>query len=295
VPPQLGERESVTVEAPRPASFDQFEARLVVTVENFVGDPAVRPTVNERQRVRSVPCDAYNRDDHIGQNTPQRGVSLKIFEFQAGEDAFNFVNGRKLLRMLNSRRSDSGKGQILVYSTPRFQEQSSSHLLHWSLGNDGPANGCTPRENAILFRGKNAEAAMNAYVEANQRVAEEAMNPQTTEAGVVEGAPPRPKSRCCALPPLRPCNLARPSYCPKMRPQDSAAWNARCERAKGLTRSCRPTPQRQPRELSLITSVRGKNSPESRSSLWLQARVNQLFLPKLWIPASRIRFPISAG
>ena len=33
----------------------------------------------------------------------------------------------------------------------------------------------------------------------------------------------------------------RPSYCPRMRPQDSAAWNARCERAKKLTRSCRPT------------------------------------------------------
>jgi hypothetical protein len=70
-----------------------------------------------------------------------------------------------------------------------------------------------PRENAILFRSKNAEAAMNAYVETNQRVAEEAMYRQTIETGLVDGAAAATEEQILRPATAEAVQFGRPSYC----------------------------------------------------------------------------------
>ena len=72
----------VAVETPRPASRHDLQARLVVPVEDFIGDAPIRATIDQRQGVRSMPGDIDHGDRGIGQNATQGSLRLKVFEVQ---------------------------------------------------------------------------------------------------------------------------------------------------------------------------------------------------------------------
>lgn len=61
--------------------MDELQTRFVMAIENLVGHPPIRPPIHQRQRVRTVPLDADNRDSGIRQDTAHIGFCLDIFEF----------------------------------------------------------------------------------------------------------------------------------------------------------------------------------------------------------------------
>ena len=65
---------SVAVEAPRPTLLDDFDARLVVAIEQLVGDLARRVLVGEFERLGAEPLDADDRNQAIWQNALNGGV-----------------------------------------------------------------------------------------------------------------------------------------------------------------------------------------------------------------------------
>ena len=72
----------VAVEAPRTALLDYFKARLIVPIENLLGDPTRRRAVYQRQRLGTVPLHADNGDRAIVEDAPYGGVGLECFEIQ---------------------------------------------------------------------------------------------------------------------------------------------------------------------------------------------------------------------
>ena len=74
-------KRAVAVEAPWPASLDKFHARLVVAVENLVGNPSIRPPIHQCQSVRTMPLNAHNGDRGIRQDAAYTGFCLEFFEF----------------------------------------------------------------------------------------------------------------------------------------------------------------------------------------------------------------------
>jgi hypothetical protein len=71
------EERAIAVEAPRPALLDEFEARLVVAVEQLVRHLAGRRLVGQFQRLGAKPLDADH--DHA-----ECGMGLDLFEFHQG-------------------------------------------------------------------------------------------------------------------------------------------------------------------------------------------------------------------
>ena len=71
---------AVAVEAPRAAVLDDLEARLVVAVEQLVGDPAGWRLVGQLERLGAEPLDADDRDDLLRQDAADGGVGLEVFE-----------------------------------------------------------------------------------------------------------------------------------------------------------------------------------------------------------------------
>ena len=82
------EARTVAVEAPRPARRDNFEARLVVTVDQLVGDLPGGRLVGEFQRFRAEPLHADDRYRGIRENAADGGVGLEVFE--SGRDGWRF-------------------------------------------------------------------------------------------------------------------------------------------------------------------------------------------------------------
>ena len=93
------EERAVAVEAPRAALLDDLEARLVVAVEELVGDPARRRLVGELERVGAEPLDADDGDERVGQDAADRrrwagglrvscftdrGIGLRLFSGHGG-------------------------------------------------------------------------------------------------------------------------------------------------------------------------------------------------------------------
>ena len=74
------EERAVAVEAPGPALLDDLEARLVVAVEQLVGDLAGGGLVGELQRLGAEPLDADDGDQRVGQDAADGGVGLELFE-----------------------------------------------------------------------------------------------------------------------------------------------------------------------------------------------------------------------
>jgi hypothetical protein len=74
------EEGAVAVEAPGSARFDHCEARLVVAVEDLVGDAAIGAAVDECEGIRAVPGHTDHRDQRIRQDPAEGRVGLKVFE-----------------------------------------------------------------------------------------------------------------------------------------------------------------------------------------------------------------------
>ena len=103
------EQRAVAVEAPGPALLDDLEPRLVVAVEQLVGDLAGRRLVGQLQRLGTEPLDADHGDQRIGQDAADGSVGLEVFELHAAilrhtsrdpSDLTNAGEGFRLLYVL---------------------------------------------------------------------------------------------------------------------------------------------------------------------------------------------------
>ena len=74
------EEGAVAVEAPGPALLDDLEARLVVAVEQLVGDLAGGRLVGQLERLGAEPLHADDRDEAVRQDAADGGVGLEVFE-----------------------------------------------------------------------------------------------------------------------------------------------------------------------------------------------------------------------
>ena len=75
-------RGAVAVEAPGPPLLDDLDARLVVAVEDLLGDSARGRAVDQGQRLGAVPLHAYDLDRAVRENAAHGSVGLKFFELQ---------------------------------------------------------------------------------------------------------------------------------------------------------------------------------------------------------------------
>ena len=74
------EQRTVAVEAPGPALLDHLEARLIVPVQQLVGDTPAGVLVGELQRLRPVPLDAHHRGEGVRQDPTHARIRLELFE-----------------------------------------------------------------------------------------------------------------------------------------------------------------------------------------------------------------------
>jgi hypothetical protein len=74
------EQMPVAVEAPRAAVLHDLEARLVMAIEQLVGNAARRSFISQLQSLGAKPLHADHRDDLLRQNSPDCGGWLEIFE-----------------------------------------------------------------------------------------------------------------------------------------------------------------------------------------------------------------------
>jgi hypothetical protein len=75
---------AIAVEAPRPTLLDEFEARLVVAVEQFVRHLAGSRLVGQFQRFGAKPLDADDAYQGVGNDSAECGMGLDLFEFHQG-------------------------------------------------------------------------------------------------------------------------------------------------------------------------------------------------------------------
>jgi len=71
---------SVAVEAPRAAFCRNLDTRLIVPIEQLVGDLATRVLIGELEGFRAEPLRVHDGDQAIWQDAVHRGVGSKIFE-----------------------------------------------------------------------------------------------------------------------------------------------------------------------------------------------------------------------
>ncbi len=72
---------TVSIKAPRPALFDQFQTGLVVTVKQLVGDFSGGGLVGQFQRFGAKPLDADHAYQGVRDDAADRRVGLELFEF----------------------------------------------------------------------------------------------------------------------------------------------------------------------------------------------------------------------
>ena len=75
------EQRAVAIETPRAALLDDFDARLVVPVENLLGDPSGGRAVDQRKRPGTVPLHVHNGHNAVRNDATDRRVGLEVFEF----------------------------------------------------------------------------------------------------------------------------------------------------------------------------------------------------------------------
>ena len=68
------EQGAIAVEAPRPALLDQLQARLVVAVQELVGDLSGRRLVRQLQGLGAVPLGGHNDDLRVGEDAADAGA-----------------------------------------------------------------------------------------------------------------------------------------------------------------------------------------------------------------------------
>src|SRR4051812_19623367 len=73
---------AVGVEAPWASDLNDLQALLVVSIEDLIRDPAFGPAIHECYRIGSVPRQANDSDDGVGQYAPDDRAGLQIFKFQ---------------------------------------------------------------------------------------------------------------------------------------------------------------------------------------------------------------------
>lgn len=71
----------VAVKAPRSTGFDEFQARLVVTIKDLIGHTAVRTAAGNGQGAQPVPGDIDDCDQRVGQDCADGSVGLHVFRF----------------------------------------------------------------------------------------------------------------------------------------------------------------------------------------------------------------------
>ena len=71
---------TISVETPWPTLFDYLQSRLIVAIEEFVGDFALRILVREFQRLGAIPLHVDNRGEAIGKDAVYRRVGKQVFE-----------------------------------------------------------------------------------------------------------------------------------------------------------------------------------------------------------------------
>ena len=74
------EQMPVAVEAPRAAVLHNLEARLVMAIEQFIGNTASWSFVGQLQRLGAKPLDADHGDYLVWQNASHCGSGLEVFE-----------------------------------------------------------------------------------------------------------------------------------------------------------------------------------------------------------------------
>jgi hypothetical protein len=67
-------------EAPRAAVLHYLEARLVMTIDQLVGNTARRPLVGQLKRLGAKPLHTDNRDGLVRENASERGSRREIFK-----------------------------------------------------------------------------------------------------------------------------------------------------------------------------------------------------------------------
>lgn len=75
---------TVAVEAPGPTLFDNLETGFVVAKEQSVFNFACGCLVGQLKGRRTEPLHVDNSDQAIGQDAPQGGIGLDVFEFGHG-------------------------------------------------------------------------------------------------------------------------------------------------------------------------------------------------------------------
>ena len=133
------EERAVAVEAPGPALLDDFDARLVVAIEQFVRHLAGRRLVGEFERLGAEPLHADHRDQGIRQDAAQRSVGLKLFELAHAGGSHQFNEVLHLAQLHTTSRQPM----------PRPLRQSSRLWLHLSNGGGG-VQGCRAPDALIV-------------------------------------------------------------------------------------------------------------------------------------------------
>ena len=87
------EQRAVAVEAPGPALLDDLEPRLVVAVEQLVGDLAGGRLVGELERLGAEPLHADDGHQRVRQDAAHGGVGLEVFELDHATSPAALMDG----------------------------------------------------------------------------------------------------------------------------------------------------------------------------------------------------------
>jgi hypothetical protein len=71
---------AIAVEAPRPAPLGDFQPRLVVAVQKFVGDLAGSILVRQLNSFRAESLDVHHRNQAVRWHAANRGIRLEILK-----------------------------------------------------------------------------------------------------------------------------------------------------------------------------------------------------------------------
>ena len=75
------EQRAVAVEAPGPSALDELEPGLVVAIQDLVRNLAGMCFVRELERLGAKPRDVDDNHECVRPDSPDRGIRLKVFEF----------------------------------------------------------------------------------------------------------------------------------------------------------------------------------------------------------------------
>jgi hypothetical protein len=101
---------AVAVEALGAPGHDEFQSRLVVAVEDLLGDSPMGRPVDQREGIGAVPSHADDRDKCVRENAADDGVRLEVLELQYG---------CLLVLRMSSIRTDSSPCEEVIFRLPR--------------------------------------------------------------------------------------------------------------------------------------------------------------------------------